>query len=148
MSIFLVLLQGLVVPAGVFHLGPGQLGQPQSWEGEGPLLCLRLLPPGGLRLRLLLGRPPLFLYDQELIFPPKIAKYYPWYANHMMHTAPILSQMIAMATTCHVWLGYALLLTTADSGSILSSRSCPLRSGQSSLSSSPYSHFHYLGWGN
>jgi len=43
------------------------------------------------------------LYDQELIFPPKIAKYYPWYANHMMHTAPILSQMIAMATTCHVY---------------------------------------------
>ena len=59
MSISLVLLQGLVVPAGVFHLGPGQLGQPQSWEGEGPLLRLRLLPPGGLRLRLLLGRPPL-----------------------------------------------------------------------------------------
>ena len=60
MSISLVSLQGLVVPAGVFHLGPGQLGQPQSWEGEGPLLCLRLLPPGGLRLRLLLGRPPLW----------------------------------------------------------------------------------------
>merc|ERR1719336_2738157 len=43
------------------------------------------------------------LYNDELIFPPKVAKYYPWYANHMMHTAPILSQMIAMATTCHVY---------------------------------------------
>lgn len=43
------------------------------------------------------------LYDDNLIFPPSVSKYYPWYANHMMHTAPLVSQLVVMLTTCHVY---------------------------------------------
>jgi len=43
------------------------------------------------------------LYNEELIFPPKVAKFYPWYANHMMHTAPAVSQLIALISTAHVY---------------------------------------------
>lgn len=43
------------------------------------------------------------LYDDNLIFPPQVAKFYPWYANHMMHTAPAVSQLVVLMTTCHVY---------------------------------------------
>jgi len=45
----------------------------------------------------------IYAYDRELIFPVKIEKYYPFPTNQMMHTTPIVGQVIELLLTCHIY---------------------------------------------
>jgi len=43
----------------------------------------------------------LYVIDRNLIFPESLDKYYPLWANHMLHTTCLISQMIEMNTSFH-----------------------------------------------
>lgn len=45
----------------------------------------------------------LYSIDRNLIFPTHLDKYYPVWANHMLHTTCLISQMIEMNTSYHAF---------------------------------------------
>ena len=45
----------------------------------------------------------LYSIDRNLIFPTQLDKFYPLWANHMLHTTCLISQMIEMNTSYHIY---------------------------------------------
>lgn len=45
----------------------------------------------------------IFAYNRDLIFPLKLEKYYPFPTNHMMHTTPIVGQVIELLLSHHIY---------------------------------------------
>ena len=44
----------------------------------------------------------IYIVDRNLIFPPALDKWFPPITNHMMHTAPLVSQVIELLLTFHI----------------------------------------------
>ena len=44
-----------------------------------------------------------FLVDRELIFPVEYDQYFPPITNHMMHTAPLVAQVLELLFVCHIY---------------------------------------------
>ena len=44
----------------------------------------------------------IYLVDRELIFPEELDEYFPPITNHMMHTTPLVSQIIELLLVFHV----------------------------------------------
>ena len=45
----------------------------------------------------------IYAMDRSLIFPKKLDEFYPHWANHMMHTTCMVSQLIELMTTFHAY---------------------------------------------
>jgi len=57
----------------------------------------------------------IFAYNRELIFPLKVEKYYPFPTNHMMHTTPIVGQLMELFLSYHIYPNRKVGLATVFS---------------------------------
>lgn len=61
----------------------------------------------------------LYAADRSLVFPKKLDEFYPIWANHMMHTTCMVSQLIEMMTTCHAYPSRTRGLLTSMAFSVI-----------------------------
>ena len=45
----------------------------------------------------------IYMVDRSLVFPKKLDQFFPLWANHMMHTTCLISQLIEMSTSFHAY---------------------------------------------